>query len=271
MCVYRNDIPAHFDTAVRSIYHNQSLKPDEVIVVVDGPVNNEIEDILQSFKSSISLKIIRFKNNQGHATARKAGIEAASNEIIALMDADDISRPERFKKQLEYMEKYPDIAVLGGQIDEFIDTEHNTVGRRIVPCNDIDIYKRLKRQCPFNQMTVVMRKDQYLKADGYLDWHFNEDYYLWIRMAEAGCSFANLPDVLVNVRVGEEMYARRGGWKYFRSEEGLQRYMFRKGMISLPRYIYNTTGRFVVQVALPNKIRGWIFRKFFRQSNDING
>lgn len=119
-------------------------------------------------------------------------------------------------------------------------------------------------------MTVVMRKDQYLKADGYLDWHFNEDYYLWIRMAEAGCSFANLPDVLVNVRVGEEMYARRGGWKYFRSEEGLQRYMFRKGMISLPRYIYNTTGRFVVQVALPNKIRGWVFRKFFRQSNDIN-
>ena len=67
-------------------------------------------------------------------------------------------------------------------------------------------------------MTVMFRKDKILSVGNYIDWHYNEDYYLWIRLFLAGCQFANLPEVLVNVRVGKEMYQRRGGWKYFLSE-----------------------------------------------------
>ena len=81
-----------------------------------------------------------------------------------------------------------------------------------------------------------------MAVGGYLDWYCDEDYYLWIRMAKAGCRFANLPDTLVNVRVGKDMYARRGGWRYFKSEAKLQSYMFRHRIISLPRYIYNVFG-----------------------------
>ena len=84
-------------------------------------------------------------------------------------------------------------------------------------------------------------------------------------MAEAGCRFANLPDVLVNVRVGRDMYARRGGWRYFKSEKGLQDYMYRRRLISLPRYLFNVSVRFVVQVALPDRVRGFVFRKLFRK------
>ena len=100
---------------------------------------------------------------------------------------------------------------------------------------------------------------------GYLDWYCDEDYYLWIRLALAKYKFANLPDVLVNVRVGKEMYQRRGGWRYFKSEARLQRYMLNNKLISLPRYIYNVAGRFAVQVAMPNKVRGYIFQKLFRK------
>lgn len=84
-------------------------------------------------------------------------------------------------------------------------------------------------------------------------------------MAEAGCRFANLPDTLVNVRVGADMYQRRGGWRYFKSEARLQRYMLSHHLISVPRYIYNVAGRFVVQVAMPNRLRGFIFQKLFRK------
>lgn len=104
-----------------------------------------------------------------------------------------------------------------------------------------------------------------LNVGGYQEWYCNEDYYLWIRMAQAGCKFANLPDVLVKVRVGKEMYQRRGGWKYFRSEKGLQDYMRKHRMISLARYCYNVAGRFVIQVAMPNRLRGFIFQKLFRK------
>ncbi len=81
----------------------------------------------------------------------------------------------------------------------------------------------------------------------------------------AGCQFANLPDVLVNVRVGNEMYARRGGGRYFKSEAKLQRHMWRHHIISFPRLCYNITVRFAVQVAMPNWLRGFVFKTFFRK------
>ena len=84
-------------------------------------------------------------------------------------------------------------------------------------------------------------------------------------MALDGCKFVNVPDVLVNVRVGAEMYSRRGGWRYFRSEAKLQGYMLRHKLIGLPRYLYNVAGRFAVQVAMPNKVRGFVFQKLFRK------
>ena len=148
---------------------------------------------------------------------------------------------------------------------EFIDCEDNIVGTRYVPLPDKDIKRYLKARCPLNHVTVMMKKTAVLGVGNYQDWHYNEDYYLWIRMTLKGCSFANLPDTLVNVRVGKEMYQRRGGWKYFKSEARLQGYMLKHGIISLPRYVYNTAIRFGVQVAIPNKLRGFVFQKFARK------
>ena len=163
------------------------------------------------------------------------------------------------------METHPECDVVGGQITEFIDDESNIAGRRTVPQNNDDIYKYIKSRCPFNHMTVMLRKNRVLNIGNYQDWHYNEDYYLWIRMAEAGYGFANLPDTLVNVRVGKDMYRRRGGWQYFRSEARLQGYMLNHKMISFPRYLYNVVGRFVVQVVMPNWLRGFVFQKMFRK------
>ena len=122
----------------------------------------------------------------------------------------------------------------------------------------------MKSRCPMNLVTMVMKKDSVEKAGGYIDWYCEEDYYLWVRMAEAGMTFANLSDNLVNVRVGKEMYQRRGGMRYFKSEAKLQKYMWKHGVIGFPRYIYNVAGRFAVQVAMPNSVRSFVFQKLFR-------
>ena len=266
MAVYCKDDPRHFAEAVHSIYTKQVFKPSEIIIVVDGPIPETIESILLELAKEISvIKIIRFPINRGHAAARQAGIESASNDIVALMDSDDISLPLRFKKQMEFLALHPEVAVVGGQITEFIDRPDNIVGKRVVSCENDKIYAMLKQRCPFNQVTIALRRKPCLKLGGYLDWYCDEDYYLWIRMAQAGYKFANLPDVLVNVRVGRDMYARRGGWKYFKSEKGLQDLMLRKKMISLPRYCYNVLGRFAIQVAMPNRIRAFVFQKLFRK------
>jgi hypothetical protein len=157
-----------------------------------------------------------------------------------------------------------ELSIVGGNISEFVDIEEQIVGYRNVPSKDDDIKKYLKKRCPMNQVTVMFRKKDVEQAGGYLDWYCEEDYYLWIRMCLQNMRFANIPEVLVHVRVGKEMYRRRGGLRYFKSEMKLQKYMLKNNLIRFPTYVVNVGKRFIVQVLLPNRLRGWVFRKFAR-------
>lgn len=265
MSVYSGDNVTYFREALESIF-TQTRKPNEVVLVVDGPVTTAIDGVIEEYSNmDTPLVVIRLENNSGHAIARQAGLDAAQYEYTAIMDSDDIAVRDRFEKQMAYMEAHPEVDVVGGQISEFIGDPSNVVGARIVPVEDAGIKAYLKSRCPMNLVTVMLKKASVQKAGGYIDWYCEEDYYLWVRMVELGMKFANLLDNLVNVRVGEEMYQRRGGVKYFKSEARLQKYMYKHGIISLPRYLYNVAGRFAVQVAMPNKVRGFVFQKLFRK------
>lgn len=265
MSVYKNDNAIHFLTALRSM-SQQTIPPDEIVLVVDGPICANLENtIVQFSKEYAALKVIRFAENKGHAAARQAGVDNANNELIAIMDSDDIAVPNRMEMQLTFMAQHPEIDVLGGQIEEFIGEPCNVVGKRIVPTDSNDIKHYLKSRCPMNLQTILCRKNVVLTVGGFKDWFCEEDYYLWIRMTLSEKLMANLDATICHVRVGEEMYQRRGGWKYFKSERGIQRYMWQHYLITFPRYCYNVSIRFLVQVAMPNKVRGWVFRKFARK------
>lgn len=265
MSVYHGDNATFFKEAVDSLF-TQTRQPDEIVLVVDGPVGDDIDQVISVFeRQHDTFHVVRLEKNSGHAIARQTGLDTAQYEYIAIMDSDDIAVPDRFEKQMAYIETHPEVDALGGQIDEFIGDPSNVVGKRIVPQTDADIKSYLKSRCPMNLVTVVLKKDSVQRAGGYIDWYCEEDYYLWVRMTEQGMTFANLPDNLVNVRVGEEMYQRRGGMKYFKSEARLQKYMYRHGIISLPSYLYNVIGRFAIQVAMPNKVRSFVFQKLFRR------
>lgn len=209
---------------------------------------------------SIDLKIIYLEKNQGHGNARRISLKNCSNELVALMDADDISLSNRFEKQLEVFILDKKIDIVGGQITEFIGETSNIIGKRVVPKTDLEIKEYMKKRCPMNQVSVMFKKSFYEKVGGYIDWYCEEDYYLWLRMAEAGGMFANVSDILVNVRIGNEMSSRRGGWKYFLSEAKLQNYMLKKGIISILRYLYNIVIRFGGEVIIPNNIRIKLFK-----------
>lgn len=264
MSVYRGDKADDFITAVRSIYR-QTCQPDEIVLVVDGPVPYDVEVAIQSLKMEIPvMKVIGLEKNSGHAIARQTGLEAARNNLCAVMDSDDIAEPNRFEKQLRAFEDHSDVSVVGGFIKEFINSIDNVVGTRVVPENDFEIKNYLKSRCPMNLVTVMLKKDDVMSVGGYKDWYCEEDYYLWIRLALAGKQFYNIQENLVNVRVGEDMYRRRGGWRYFKSEAGIQKLMYDKGLISWPKFFYNVLIRFIVQVAMPNRLRGWVFKVFAR-------
>ena len=265
MSVYKNDSPADFIVAVHSIYNDQTVKPSEIVLVIDGPISDELSNAITNLQDEIPvLKVIPLENNMGHAIARQTGLEAASNNLVAVMDADDISVPSRFEKQLQAFADHPEVCVVGGLINEFIENPTNVVGTRICPENDNEIKEYLKVRCPMNLVTVMLKKDDIMAVGGYQDWYCEEDYYLWVRLTQNNYKFYNIQENLVNVRVGKEMYQRRGGYKYFKSEQRLQKYMFQHKLISFPRYVYNVLIRFAVQVLMPNSVRGWVFRKFAR-------
>ncbi len=265
MCVYGRDNPEWFRTAVESVI-NQTLKPSEIVLVVDGPVEGELKDIIKIYEQQEIFNVVYLSENQGHGNARRKGLENCKYDLVALMDADDISLPNRFEKQINEFVMDESLSIVGGNISEFIDCQENVVGYRIVPGTHLQIVEYLKKRCPFNQVTVMFKKSLVEEVGGYVDWYCEEDYYLWLRMFLAGFKFKNVPDTLVDVRVGKEMYSRRGGWKYFKSEKALQKYMLKNKIIGRGTYFINVLKRFVVQVLLPNRLRGWVFRKFARKT-----
>lgn len=263
MCVYKNDNPEHFHQAIESII-NQSIKPDEIVLVVDGPIPPSIDCIIKLYEIEDFFNVIRLPDNVGHGNARRMGLENCKHELVALMDADDISLPDRFEKQIRCFKEDSSLSIVGGNIEEFIGTPDNIIGVRAVPENDKEIKEYLKKRCPFNQVTVMFKVSEVEAAGGYIDWFNEEDYYLWIRMFQNNAIFKNLSDTLAYVRVGKEMYSRRGGWKYFSSEAKLQKYMLKNKIIDVIDFTTNISLRFVVQVLMPNRVRGLIFAKFAR-------
>lgn len=266
MSVYKSDNPDFFDRALSSITDEQTIIPNEIVLVVDGPVNDEINAVIDKYESKYEIfKVIRLEQNGGLGNALKIAVENSSNELIARMDSDDVSVSTRFEEQLKYFETNPEIDIVGGDITEFIGEENNIVGKRSVPLSNESIREYMKTRCAMNHVSVMYKKKAVESAGGYQDWFWNEDYYLWIRMWLNGAVFANTGSVLVNVRVGEEMYQRRGGSKYFESEKGLQDYMLKNKMINHSTYIKNVAKRLIVQKLMPNKLRGWVFRTFARK------
>lgn len=266
MSVYKSDNAVFFSRALDSITESQTVIPNEIVLVVDGPVSKEINDVIGKYTKKYGIfKVIRLKKNVGLGRALKVAIENSTYDLIARMDSDDISVPTRFEEQLRYFELNPETDVLGGDITEFIGEENNIVGKRVVPLTNDSIREFMKERCGMNHVSVMYKKEVVKQAGGYQDLFWNEDYYLWIRMWLNNAVFANTGSALVNVRVGEDMYRRRGGSKYFNSEKKLQDYMLKYGMISYPLYIKNIAKRLVIQKLMPSNIRGFIFRIFARE------
>ena len=265
--VYKNDNAEFVRASLDSILLYQCVKPSEIVLVRDGMVPESLDHLLDEYESRYPkvFNIIRLEQNGGLGKALKLGVENAKYDIVARMDSDDICLPNRFELQLKYMEQHPEVDIVGGQMTEFIDTPDNIVGKRVVPCTNDDIYEFMKSRCALNHVTVMFRKEAVLKAGNYQDWFWNEDYYLWVRMMMAKCQFANLPDVLVNVRSGADQYARRGGRKYYESEKGIKKLQLDNKMISKGEYLYFVLQRYIIQILMPNWLRGWVFRTFARK------
>ena len=212
MTVYTKDNPDYFALSLDSMI-NQTCKPDEIVIVKDGPIRKQLQDIIDSRKNR-QVKIIQLQLpvNKGLGLALNEGIKICKNELIARMDADDYSMPNRCELQLKMFEKYPDLDIIGCPVDEFVDDIDNVVGCRNVPYTNDEIYAFAKKRDPFNHPTVMYKKSVVLKAGMYSNYRKNQDTDLWIKMLSNGAQCMNLKEHVFRFRFDSDTYRKRKSW-----------------------------------------------------------
>ncbi|MCP1440434.1 amylovoran biosynthesis glycosyltransferase AmsE [Erwinia persicina] len=215
MSLYHREKPENVEQCMQSLYE-QTLPADEIVLVYDGPLGDDLKAAVNNWMDKLPLVIVPLEKNVGLGKALNAGLERCSHNIVARMDTDDICLPERFEKQIPYMEAHPDMALLGAAVIEFDEFGNERLKR--LPLNNAEIRHFARMKNPFNHMCVVFRKDKVLAAGSYQHHLFMEDYNLWLRMLSQGYDVANLHDVLMRVRSGSEMVSKRRGMTYIKSE-----------------------------------------------------
>lgn len=267
MSVYKNENPEWFRSAVKSVAE-QTVKPDEILIVQDGMLSDELYSVCDELKQCYPvIRYLKLDKNYGLGMALHYGVKACKNELIARMDTDDIAVENRFELQLQQFIEQPDLAICGGNIVEFYNDINEIVSTRTVPCTMKAIVEYCKSRNPFNHMTVMFRKSAVLAAGNYQTFHLMEDYYLWYRMIKNNFNMCNLDTVLVNVRVGNGMYQRRGGVGYFFRECTFYRIMLKDGFINYVEFFCVICGRLVVRL-LPGYFRKIVYRYVLHQQKE---
>ena len=265
MPVYWKETPEYFQTALESIL-NQTLMPDEIVIVEDGKLTDELNSIIETYTSRHPqlFKMVALDKNVGQGLARNAGLKHCSNNLVALMDSDDIADKTRFEKQINYLKDHPEVDVIGSNITEFEGVPENIISKKVVPLTQDEIFRFGKWRSPINNVTVVYKKDKVMSVGGYNTFNFGEDYLLFAKMLIAGMQFCNLEECLVNARSGTRMLAKRVGAKRILQEIQLFWKFYRMGYINIFELSRNVSLKFLLRI-IPSALRTWIYMKFLRK------
>lgn len=264
MAVYAGERPEYLSQALESLCAS-TVAIRELVLVEDGPLTEPLSQVIEHYRSRLSLRSVVLTRNQGLGPALMAGLCACRLPWVARFDTDDLIEPDRFERQIAWLQAHPNVELCGGWIREF-DDDSRTAGKerlRRVPQTHEEIVAYARRRNPFNHMTVIFRKEAALAAGGYANEPLYEDYALWVRMIQQGTRVANMPSVLVHARAGGGMFARRGGWKYVRSECAMQVAFLRSGFIGPFQFITNLALRLPVRL-VPSRLRKQVYQRFLR-------
>ena len=264
MSIYHKEQPEYFDRAMRSIWDEQTEKPNEIVLVQDGPLSLDMYKRIDEWQRRLgeAFHAIRLDVNMGLGYALSIGLDKCKNELVARMDTDDISCPDRFYEQLHVFAEM-DVDVCGSWVGEFVSNEDEITAIRRVPERHEEIVRFAKKRSPCNHPSVMYRKSAVLSAGGYKTMLLFEDYYLWARMLLNGAKFYNVQKPLVKMRTGNQQIARRRGVAYLRREIVFFLHLRKIGFITLAELFQNVAIRSLVRIAPVNLVR--VIYRFLRE------
>jgi glycosyltransferase involved in cell wall biosynthesis len=199
---------------------SQSLRIP-IVIVVDGPINDTLNEILVEYENEL-FDIIYLEKNLGLGRALDQALDLLRNEFeyVIRFDTDDINLPTRFEKLVEAMEQ-KEFDLLGSSMVEFYvssDNETIVLGERRTPVDEEGIRRIVHWRNPFNHPSICFNIEKAIRAGGYQHMPFFEDWFLWARMMACNASMGNLEENLVDFRGGPAALRRRRGLKYMKFE-----------------------------------------------------
>lgn len=264
MSVYHKEKPEYLKQAIASI-QAQTLPTDDFVLVCDGPLNDALDAVIAKKQQEMGkiLNVVRLAKNGGLGNALNEGIKHCKNELVARMDSDDIAYQDRCEKQIAVFYKHPEVSICSGIVEEFTCTPDVVDAKRVPPEVHEEIVEFAKKRNPFNHPCVMYKKSAVEAVGSYQDFYLLEDYYLWLRMLMAGYQGYNIQESLLHMRAGSDMYLRRAGWKYAKTQARLFKFMKSQGFIDEGQYIKSCVIRSGSALA-PNWLRKLMFEKVLR-------
>ena len=264
MSVYHKEKPEYLEQAIASI-QAQTLPTDDFVLVCDGPLNAVLDTVIAKKQQEMgeTLNVVRLAKNGGLGNALNEGIKHCKNELVARMDSDDIAYQDRCEKQIAVFYAHPEVSVCSGIVEEFTSTPDVVDAKRVPPEAHEEIVEFAKKRNPFNHPCVMYKKSAVEAVGSYQDFYLLEDYYLWLRMLMAGYQGYNIQEPLLHMRAGSDMYLRRAGWKYAKTQTRLFKFMKSQGFIDEGQYIKSCVIRSGSALA-PNWLRKLMFEKVLR-------
>ena len=264
MSVYHKEKPEYLNQAIASI-QAQTLPTDDFVLVCDGPLNDALDAVISVKQQEMgeTLNVVRLAKNSGLGNALNEGIKHCKNELVARMDSDDIAYPDRCEKQIAVFHIHPEVSVCSGIVEEFTSTPDVVEAKRVPPETHEEIVEFAKKRNPFNHPCSMYKKSAVEAVGSYQDFYLLEDYYLWLRMLMAGYQGYNIQEPLLHMRAGSDMYLRRAGWKYAKTQARLFKFMKSHGFIGEGQYIKSCVIRSGSALA-PNWLRKLMFEKMLR-------
>ncbi|MBU3172984.1 glycosyltransferase [Clostridium estertheticum] len=265
MSVYHEENPNYFKEALDSILVSQTLKPNEFVLVVDGPVSNDLNIIINEYEKNNQgiLRVYRLESNVGLGKALNYGLNKCTYNLVARADSDDINVPERFQLQINRFKNDNSIDVLGTFIDEFNDDYTSPINYKKMPLEHDELCKMAKQRNPINHMSVMFKKKAIIDAGAYKHLPCLEDYYLWIRVLVSKGKLENLDKYLVHVRVGNGMLHRRSNKEYIPSWKILNKYMKNKKIINSIEHARNILSIYAF-IYMPVSLKRIVYKVLLR-------
>lgn len=265
MSVYHKEKPEYLKQAIASI-QAQTLPTDDFVLVCDGPLNDALDAVIAKKQQEMGkiLNVVRLAKNGGLGNALNEGIKHCKNELVARMDSDDIAYQDRCEKQIAVFYKHPEVSICSGIVEEFTCTPDVVDAKRVPPEVHEEIVEFAKKRNPFNHPCVMYKKSAVEAVGSYQDFYLLEDYYLWLRMLMAGYQGYNIQESLLHMRAGSDMYLRRAGWKYAKTQARLFKFMKSQDFIGEGQYIKSCMIRSGSALA-PNWLRKLMFEKVLRK------